>query len=328
MGLPLFQLKVTCDEDDLPVQKPVDPELSPGFLFLKELQDHIAQKTGVAPELSTKILQKKPVLQPVEATTTETSSTSDDQLYAGLRENVNLNDVIAKLGSRSNGHLSKLPSKCFKNVRVPILKEEEDFTDDPYPLIEEEEDRTYLQSKCFLQHFMATFFELTREIGMPEIASGARVGKARIMSRFEAIAGHDAKELWRDFVPTVDVPFWPDSGIEWYLRKRKKLVHKDTGTIYQWPPPDLIDGHTVQRIGSNLIPQGFLPALSSSGPGQKPKKEVVQEHNLEWQWEFVKMEHKLHERLTHPQLRFLLFIMLLFKTHLQDSTSLEPDCFR
>ena len=173
---PLFQFKVTSAEDELASE----PEFSPGYLLLKELQDHIAQKTGVKPELSTKSFKKKP-LPVIE--TPSVSSTSDDQLYAGLPDNVNLNEVVSKLGPSSKNHLSKLPSKCFKNVRVPILKEEEVITDDPYPLIEEEEDRTYLQSKCFMHHFMATFFELTREIGMPEIASGARVSRAKILSR-------------------------------------------------------------------------------------------------------------------------------------------------
>ena len=56
--------------------------------------------------------------------------------------------------------------KCFKTVRVPILKEDEEIDfNDPYPLIAEEEERTYIRAKYFMQHFSASFFEMMRDLG-------------------------------------------------------------------------------------------------------------------------------------------------------------------
>ena len=68
----------------------------------------------------------------------------------------------------SASHISKLPKKCFKTVKVPILQEEEneniDF-EDPYPLIAGEEEKTYIRAKYVMQHFSASFFEMMRDLG-------------------------------------------------------------------------------------------------------------------------------------------------------------------
>ena len=49
---------------------------------------------------------------------------------------------------------------------MPILKEDEEIDfNDPYPLIAEEEERTYIRAKYFMQHFSASFFEMMRDLG-------------------------------------------------------------------------------------------------------------------------------------------------------------------
>ena len=120
--------------------------------------------------------------------------------------------------------------------------------------------------------------------------------------------------------------YFLDSGIEWYLRARKKFKHKPTGTVYHWPPKELItigidkDGNPVENgpqwIGASLIPSGFIPP-------QKIKLHSSKEWHYEWQWEFVRMEHLLLKTLNHPQMRFFLFITLMFRSHLSESTKLD-----
>ena len=86
-----------------------------------------------------------------------------------------------------------------------------------------------------MQHFQATFFEMQRQLEKGDFGVEGAQGTT-IKCRKEEIQNDEAKELWLDFTPCVDVPFWPDSGIEWYLRPRKRFQHKPTGTVYQWPP--------------------------------------------------------------------------------------------
>ena len=55
----------------------------------------------------------------------------------------------------------------------------------------------------------------------------------------------------------VQVGFWPDEAIEWYLtRRRRKVRDKRTGVFYQWPPQEVVA--QARQIGFNVIPMGFL----------------------------------------------------------------------
>lgn len=292
-----------------------EEDQSPGYQFMKELSDHIEKTTGVAPLLEVK--KASPPMtpsSPMSPTAKDNSGTDTDD-YGYVAPSIALNDLLVKLG-RSN--ISKLPSKCFKTVTVPVLREDED-PDEPYPLPTDlEEERTYCLSKYFMHHFSATFYEMTREMGVTDMASAAQVIHSRIRCRSEKIESDQAKELWVDFIPCIEVPFWPDSGIEWYLRPRKRFQHKATGTVYHWPPKELItvgigkDGNPVENgpqwIGASLIPSSIV--------------------RNEWQWQFVKMEHYLLKSLNHPQTRFFLFVTLLFRTHLADSTGLDISFLR
>ena len=90
---------------------------------------------------------------------------------------------------------------------------------------------------------------------MSESASGAQTtsGGNAIICRSELPQYELPKESWKKFVPMVDVPFWPDSGIEWYLtRPRKKYQHRQLKTLYQWPPPELVQNQHVQATGKFL----------------------------------------------------------------------------
>ncbi len=71
-----------------------------------------------------------------------------------------------------------------------------------------------------------------------------------------------------------------------------------------------------QWIGASLVPTGFAPYTRVKGSGLKP-------WHMEWQWEFVQMEHYLMKSLNHPQSRFFLFIVLMFRTHIKEAAMLD-----
>ena len=57
-------------------------------------------------------------------------------------------------------------------------------------------------------------------------------------------------------------------------------------------------------------------------------KSGLKEWHAEWRWEFVRMQHLLLKSLNHPQTRFFLFVILMFRTHLKETTSLDPSLLR
>ena len=108
-------------------------ESRPGYLLLKDLSNHIEKKTGKAPSLEVKPSKvsvptpKSPKRE--ENGGAESSSQSDD--FYGSLHNVSLQEVVSKLKEKS--HMAKLPKKCFKTIKVPLLTEDEDIElDDPY----------------------------------------------------------------------------------------------------------------------------------------------------------------------------------------------------
>jgi hypothetical protein len=73
---------------------------------------------------------------------------------------------------------------------------------------------------------------MMRDLNMSNIATSAQVLEpgSTILCRdgdlLDSGAGIISKEALLKFTPSVDVPFWPDEGIEWYLRRRKKMKDK------------------------------------------------------------------------------------------------------
>ena len=78
-----------------------------------------------------------------------------------------------------------------------------------------------------------------------------------------------------------------------------------------------------QWIGASLVPSGLTPTVKPT-----TSKSGLKEWHAEWQWEFVRMEHFLLRTLNHPQIRFFLFVILMFKTHLKETTGLDQSFLR
>ncbi len=187
---------------------------------------------------SSHLRPKEPVYHPME----------DDGYGYAMSRPKNLQDAVAVgLGFRLPRR-NALPPRCFKRVDVPVRggdgdEGEEDYDGedgrraalDPYPrYLGREEDggtesRVYLSSRHFMQHFATQFYEVARRIGKGHLTSGARLLAPRVMCREER-EGEDgsgvAKEAWLDFVPTVEVGFWPNEAIEWYLKTRPKVYKR------------------------------------------------------------------------------------------------------
>ena len=171
---PNYQSQISLLSNDA---EPMTPE-SPGFQFLKDLSQHIEKTTGRAPSLeirgqtlTPRNVSPNPPSSPVPPKPEESS---DEYSYSTLPNNIPLEKLINKL---DKANMSKLPAKCFKTVKIPVIEEEEELDpNDPYPLPSDlEEEKTYLLSKYFMQHFSASFYEMARDLEMNEYSSAASV---------------------------------------------------------------------------------------------------------------------------------------------------------
>ena len=118
---------------------------TPGFKLLKDLSEHIEKRTGIAPSFDFDFKEhpeppKKLEAPPPPLSPTPSTIVSDEYGYI-----INLKDTDGKIDKTN---LSKLPKKCFKTVKTPILQEDEIDDNDPYPLSTDlEEEKTFLLSK-------------------------------------------------------------------------------------------------------------------------------------------------------------------------------------
>ena len=222
--------------------------------------------------------------------------------------------VSAGFKSKKNRH-NVLPARCFKKVEHSLREENDDFV----PLEEDEKEiRVYISSKNFMQHFAVNFYELAGLINKSHLPSGARILDPRIMTHDEKPSeGSFAKESSLDFIPSVDIGFWPDDGIEWYLRKRNKIREKRTKRIYQWPSAEIVS--QAQQIGCNLVPIGYI----NPKRGKDSVKQLI-ESTTQWEVQFVRAEQLIERNLNHPKIRSLLFANLLYKTFLAEINAISP----
>jgi hypothetical protein len=75
-------------------------------------------------------------------------------------------------------------------------------------------------------------------------------------------------------------------------------------------------------LDKSLVP-GFVPTVKGTS-----SKSGLKEWHAEWQWEFVRMQQFLLKSLNHPQTRFFLFVILMFRTHLKETTSIDESFLR
>eukprot|EP00095_Tigriopus_kingsejongensis_P004579 maker-scaffold462_size163801-snap-gene-0.53 protein:Tk04579 transcript:maker-scaffold462_size163801-snap-gene-0.53-mRNA-1 annotation:"hypothetical protein AaeL_AAEL009477" len=133
-----------------------------------------------------------------------------------------------------------LPIKCFKKVKVQSEEDLEDtvvFGISPLAKMEEFE---FIDSKNVNRVFADRFPSLANQIGKERLLNGSMHKDEKILCREERpLSSKFAKEDQFQFIPTTEIGFWPEEGLEFYLRESSKLKDKRTGMIYEWPPKEV-----------------------------------------------------------------------------------------
>ena len=172
--------------------------------------------------------------------------------------------------------------------------------------------KTFLSSRSFAKHFVASFHLVAKQVKIQGLMANARVLGPRIICYQEDFSNPLSQdgmiaETRQDFLPTVGIPFWPDKAKEWQSRKRKIFQDRRTDITCQWPPKEAIIASI--QCGGNLIP--------NSKPGKAK--------SFEWTASFIKSEHLLLKSLKPSMLKILLISLLIWKTYLQKSGDVTED---
>ena len=83
------------------------------------------------------------------------------------------------------------------------------------------------------------------------------------------------------------------------------------------------DCHNSSKNLFKILTPGFVPSVKGTS-----SKSGLKEWHAEWQWEFVRMQQFLLKSLNHPQTRFFLFVILMYRTHLKETTSIDEAFLR
>lgn len=204
-----------------------------------------------------------------------------------------------------------LPDTCVSNVSRFLVnnKSEEKFYSNGYSTDDDTEganselyfeqstktfqDKQYLNSKEFLQYFIATFQQTLApalKISSDELEKATWKGASVYCAPWEIL-------------PAISCP-WPREANEWIYRQRDVHENPITKQKFQWPTPNMIS--KVINFGCYLIPQGYAPKT-----GSNPQRE------LEWKIMFPEAERFLEGRLTSTQAKLYLISQALVKTFIE-----------
>lgn len=213
------------------------------------------------------------------------------------------------LKERRLGHVqhntSEIPKQCFTTIDVPVY----DYDDDRGTVKDRRnlfETRYYLNSIVFMRSFADIFSDkLATLLGLTSGLNSATLQGTKIYCDIIS-KGHDSKPVKKrtEIIPTIFSSIWPKEVLKWKTRTRNRVPDPRPDMAYTWPTQPMLD--QVHSLGCHLLPLGFMPTRGRNN-----------EQYLEWQLAFPEAERYLETRLTHSQVRCLLFSLALYKSFLE-----------
>lgn len=199
----------------------------------------------------------------------------------------------------------EIPEQCFNETEVPLYDEEEE-RGNMKRRKKLFETRYYLNSVLFMRSFADLFAEkIGPSLGLTHALNSATAHGTKI--HCDVTQTHcDSKpiKIRNEIIPTIFSAVWPNEALQ--LESRKRGIKKGSvpGVKNSWPIEDM--KKEMQNYGCRLLPLGYMPSRGRND-----------EQCLEWQFAFPEAERYLEMRLTHAQVRCLLFSMALYKTFLE-----------
>jgi len=200
---------------------------------------------------------------------------------------------------------SEIPDEWFNKIEVPFYDngEERGNTKRRKKFFES---RHYLNSDLFMRSFADIFYKkIGTSLGFEkELNSATTQGNTIYCDKTQK--HHDSKtiKIRHEIIPTIFSATWPEEALQRETSKRGITEGSVPHVQRNWP--NLAMMNEIKKHGCHLFPLGYMPTHGRND-----------EQCLEWQLAFPKAERYLEARLTHAQVRCLLFSMALYKTFLE-----------
>jgi len=200
---------------------------------------------------------------------------------------------------------SEIPEQCFSEIEVPYYGDEEERGNTKRRK-KFFESRYYLNSVLFMRSFADIFFEkIGPSLGLTHALNSATGQGTKIYCvTTQTHSGSKPIKIRHEIIPTIFSATWPEEALQRDIRKRRIKEGSVPGVQNSWPTPAM--RNQMKNYGCHLLPLGYMPTRGRN----------VEQH-LEWQFAFPEAERYLEARLTHAQVRCLLFSMALYKTFLE-----------
>ena len=200
---------------------------------------------------------------------------------------------------------SEIPEECFHETEVPVYDDEEDSGNfkGRKNLFET---RYYLNSVLYMRSFADIFAEkIGASLGFTSALNSATTEGSKINCDIIQ-RSYDSKDIKirNEIIPTIRSATWPE-GLKWKTRESGVTKDSAPGGRYSWPTQSMLD-EMKEMYGCHFLPMGYMPTRGKNA-----------EQYLEWQLAFPELERYLEARLTHAQVRCLLFSLALYKTFLE-----------
>lgn len=210
-----------------------------------------------------------------------------------------------------------LPHNCFTTIQVKNLEElQEPLSDDEDNYVERKKknkidlfkDVTYINSKAFMSYVAHTVFP--NGLGT---ALGFNVASVKTAKTIPGLIFCDSDDnnsvTKKHIIPSVMIQ-WPAAlAFEWSMRDdRPTIIDRRTTLRYKWPTDTMI--HEIKKLPCVVIPKGCVP-----------KRGENKDSSIEWEVAFPKAEKYIETKMSHAQMRCLLFITALHKTFIEPKTA-------
>jgi hypothetical protein len=200
---------------------------------------------------------------------------------------------------------SEIPEECFHEIEVPVYDNEEESGN-----MKRRKKlfvtHYYLNSDLFMQSFADIFAdEIGASLGFTPALNSATIQGTKICCDISQIH-YDSKpiKIRHEIIPTIYCATWPEEALQGKTLKRRIIQGSEPGVQNSWPTQTMMNEMT--NYGCHLLPLGYMQTRGRNN-----------EQDLEWQLAFPEVERYLETRLTHAQVRCLLFSMALYKTFLE-----------
>lgn len=199
---------------------------------------------------------------------------------------------------------SEIPEQCFHEVEVPVYDDEEE-SGNMKRRKKLFETHYYLNSILFMQNFEDIFADkIGASLGFTPALNSATTQGTKIYCNITQ-THYDSKpiKIRHEIIPTIFCPTWPEEALQGKTLKRRIIQGSAPGAHNRWPTQTMMN---EMNYGCHLLPLGYMQTRGRNN-----------EQYLEWQLAFPEVERYLETRLTHAQVRCLLFSMALYKTFLE-----------